>query len=83
MSNKKLPKFLICTNPMVGDSTYILHTQTPRFIAEVNGQDILVIQDIDYMMPNAPELAKIMSRMGDWYVSYLKFKRDGNRKDTY
>lgn len=31
----KLPKFLICENKNVDSRTFVLHTQKPKFIAEV------------------------------------------------
>lgn len=50
--SKKLPKFLICSNPMVDNSLFILHSQKPKFIAQViptNHVELLDIQKIyDY-----------------------------------
>lgn len=45
--------------------------------ATVDYPDELIALGVIYMEPtnlNADELAKIMSRMGDWYYSYLKWE---------
>lgn len=113
MSNKKLPKFLICNNQMVNTDLYILHTQKPRFLAKViptNQLELLDLQKqisvkvgelnyfigcqtrynnqlyyigvVEFYYDDKIELPEIdvnaigsgglMSRMGDWFYSYLK-----------
>lgn len=71
----KLPKFLVAQNEQVSNEVYVIHTQTPRFIAKVEGNDINIVLEIDSIILNSVELAGIMRRMGDWWYSYLKFKK--------
>jgi hypothetical protein len=75
----KYPRFMICENPMAEpDEEYILHTQEPRFLAkrvyENPTTDFEIVMEIDnmaaYMNNDVSKLAKLMSRMGDWYISY-------------
>ncbi|MBE7443056.1 MAG: hypothetical protein HS119_11440 [Flavobacteriales bacterium] len=96
----KLPKFMICENPMIKEHRiFICHTQTPFILAEAFHYDIDQEQEwlecksifsvgasVDYPgeliclgavmfdSVDADTLAKIMSRMGDWYHSYLKWE---------
>jgi len=66
---------MIAENPMTDDRLFIIHNRKPRFIAEVKEPEIEVVQWIDD--PDRPErLAKLMSRMGDWYVAYCEWEDD-------
>lgn len=97
----KLPKFMIAENPMASKRVFILHSRSPRFIAEAfhfeldqekdwlkvkqmfdHGASVdypgeLIAVGVHWMEPNeldSSRLAKLMSRMGDWYHAYLKFE---------
>lgn len=108
----KLPKFLICKNELLDETTYILHTRQPAFLAKViptneiemldvqrqisvqvgelnyfigaktrvNGQlywlAVVKFYEIPEIDINAIGTGGLMSRMGDWFFSYLKNKSD-------
>lgn len=107
---KKMPKFLLCHNVKAAPaSVWVLHTQSPRFIAEVlptNHLELLELQksegfvykserfnmgaqtqvdgqlyaiivreifdDLDIEIVDGIGSGGIMSRMGDWFHSYMK-----------
>lgn len=102
MNPKKLPKFLIADNEMASSRLFIVHTRTPRFIAEafhfgideesewlatkkkfnqgasVDWPSELITLGVVWMEGNdldPDRVAKLMSRMGDWYYSWLKFQK--------
>ena len=76
---------MIADNPMADrDGEYVYHSQQPRFLAkriyDDSTTDFKIVDDIDNMaafFKNDPgRIAKLMSRLGDWYVSYLKWEDD-------
>lgn len=67
---------MICENPMSDDRIYILHTQEPRFLAEVDEPDIEVIEWYDDPPADPDRLAGLMRRMGDWYRAYCDWEDD-------
>lgn len=111
---KKLPKFLLCHNVQAAPaSMWVLHTQSPRFIAEVlltNHVELLELQktegfvyksqhfsmgaqtqvdgqlyaiivreildDLNIKIVDGIGSGGIMSRMGDWFHSYMKANYD-------
>lgn len=84
------PRFMICMNEMAEpDSEYILHTQEPRFLAKrvhdnptTDFEIIIEFDSIAKFFNNDPmKLAKLMSRMGDWYVTYLKWEEDNYEEE--
>lgn len=40
-----VPKFLMGDNTQFGDSLYIIHTQSPAFIMDVDSEDIKFLDD--------------------------------------
>jgi hypothetical protein len=47
MKKNKLPKFLVCKNPMAEpDGLYILHTRPPQFIAKAIKTDSLTLLEL-------------------------------------
>lgn len=76
---------MLAENPMAEpDGEYVVHTQQPRFIAKrVYGNpttDFEIVDDIDnigeFFKNDPSKAAKLMSRMGDWYVAYLKWEEE-------
>ena len=83
MTNELLPRFMLAENPMADpDGFYIIHTQTPRFIAKKVEDDpttdFKIVMEIDSFMEafqGKPErMAGLMRRMGDWYVAYCRWE---------
>lgn len=79
----KFSRFMIAQNPMAEPGAeYVLHTQKPRFLAKklVDNPvtDFDVIDDIDniaaFYNHDLIKAAGLMRRLGDWYLSYCKFK---------
>lgn len=77
------PRFMIADNPMADpEGEYVYHSQQPRFLAkrvyDDPTTDFKIVDDIDNMLQffkaDAGKIAKLMSRLGDWYNSYLKWE---------
>jgi hypothetical protein len=70
-----IPKFLLCQNK--GDKQqYVLHTQSPRFLAVVKRNadrsiDINPTEFYDNPVVDAVSLAKLMRELGDWYSTQM------------
>lgn len=85
---KKLPKFVVCQNKLAApDKLWILHTQKPRFIAEVmdNCDDemehtstqvtvngVLYIIVIQLVFDDSNIKPELLDRLADWSHSYIK-----------
>ena len=70
---KDVPKFIHFPN-FVNGREVVIHTQCPRFIAEVqkdeNGNVGFIFSKMEFFDPpqaDAIGLSKLMSRLGDWY----------------
>lgn len=79
------PRFMIADNPMADpEGEYVYHSQQPRFLAkrvyDNPTTDFIIVDDIDNMAVffkgDASKIAKLMSRLRDWYYSYLKWEND-------
>lgn len=73
------PRFMLAQNVLAEPGVeYILHTQKPRILAKINGDNINLVDQYDdvYSAYNgdATKVAGLLRRMADWYVSYKKGK---------
>lgn len=74
---------MIAENPMAEPGEeYVIHTQRPRFIAkrvyDNPATDFEIVDEIDNIVTafagDPQKIAGLMSRLGDWYATYLKWK---------
>ena len=80
----KFPRFMIAENPMAEyGQEYVYHTQQPRFLAKITEDSLSqfeIVDDIDNMLlffNNDPgKVAGLMRRLGDWWVSYIKWEEN-------
>ncbi len=74
------PKFLICDNHEFPEQTYILHTEHPVFLAEINevDEDEIVKYVEWYEKPehDVSKLAKLMRELGDFYLAEIDSYED-------
>ena len=69
-----IPKFLICWDANEPDLEFVLHTDTPRFLAQVFetelGTEIRPVQEYEKWPTEttAQSAASLMREMGDWYA---------------
>ena len=79
------PRFMIAENPMAEpEGEYIYHSQQPRFLAkrvyDNPTTDFIIVDEIDNMNTffkgDAGKIAKLMSRLGDWYSAYSKWEEE-------
>lgn len=66
------------------EGEYVVHTQQPRFIAkrvyDNSATYFEIVDEIDsigeFFKGDVSKAAKLMSRLGDWYVAYLKWEEE-------
>jgi hypothetical protein len=74
--NKKISKFLICSNPMVGDDQYIFCSRDPEMIVHMHEKDgELTFEILEVYSGTMEDAEKASPRMKDWYKSLSKFKK--------
>lgn len=86
----KYPRFMIAENPMAEyGAEYVLHTQEPRFLAkrvyDNPLSDFEIVMEIDnigeYFKGDVSKEAKLMSRLGDWWVTYINWEEQNTQDD--
>jgi len=71
-----IPKFLICYNSECPDLRLVLHTEAPKFLAEIvdtpkGAYDVMPVQKYEsWPEGTTPKQARaLMKEMRDWYVT--------------
>jgi len=77
----KISKFLMAENPINSEDLkeYILHTETPRFLAEVVegklGYQFNIVQEYDGVIEDV-DLEELKLEMLDWWNEYLDWEEE-------
>lgn len=74
--NKKISKFLICTNPMVGSEQYIFCSRDPEMLLKVNqagGEINLEVMEV--YSGTQEDVDKAINRAKDWYIALKAFTK--------
>ena len=77
----KISKFLIAESPIDSESLkeYLLHTQEPRFLAEVVegklGYQFKIVQEYDGKIKDV-DLEELKLEMLDWWNEYLDWEEE-------
>jgi hypothetical protein len=71
------PRFLEATDPKT-DTTYVLHTQFPRILAQLDEDNFSLtwVQGWGDEIPVDYPAATLMREMGDWYAGILDSDSD-------
>jgi hypothetical protein len=73
-----ISKFLLAENPMddKSEKEYILHTDAPRFLAEITetriGYNFTIVQEYDHCSDEDFEVLKV--ELNDWWQDYLDWE---------
>lgn len=63
-----LPKFLIADNEDFPENTYVVHTQSPRFIVDVDTEEFEILDGSD---KNSPEMNDLIVQALEFYEEEL------------
>lgn len=68
-NNMILPKFLIADNEDFPENTYVVHTESPRFILDVDSEEFEILDGSD---KENPELNNLISQALEFYEEELE-----------
>jgi len=71
--SEKLPKFLIGDNTDQPDTVYIVHTHYPRFILDLDSEEIEWMEDVEVENENelTDEIVKLLQEADEFYQREL------------
>ena len=74
---RKISKFLICSNPMVGDDQYVFCSRDPEMIVKVHDapEGELVFEILDVYSGTREDAEKALERVRDWYIALKLFRK--------
>lgn len=73
-----LPKFLIADNEDFPENTYVVHTESPRFIVDVDTEEFEILDGSDR---NAPGMEDLIVRALEFYEDELDRYEDEEDDD--
>lgn len=74
--NKKISKFLICTNPMVGSDQFIFCSRDPEMMIQVHeDHGAFRFEILEVYSGTREQAEKALPRVKDWYITVKNFTK--------